>query len=589
MSIQFTRADGYPVGTPSPPDPSDPFAGIPGKIGDMLRNGDAVNNALRRELAGKHLLDDADEYEGSSVAGDPYNWQEPPKTKGFDLWSWDSGVAGKPKDPRLKKEDDAVPPRTLGEHLAAEDRANAFKSNPKPYDNAAYYDKNKGHLDLGPATDWVNQNAFDTKQRERQRTHSDGADPTDGGSTGLLKNRIADPTVKRNGLSPGAHYGTFSPDLKDDSFSAGEVERRSWHAGMEDVDRLNGGAGYSQTNLGLWSLREHNKHGDTADAGLGARGEIANVFQTGAGETVVRANGLAGIEGSAGVKAKFKPYNTNVAIGAELRGGLFGEAGVTYRPVRFEPTIAGARIDLSPEIGATGRVFTGGEIGGGFKATWRMLPDPLTGKMSPEVGVEAKGAAFVGGKAEIDGSVGAAGIGSVGGNASGLYGLGAEGKARFGIAKDDQGRRKLRFELKFAAALGLGLGFGIRGEINIDGLMRFGAGLVQANKQIARAIINFARAAGNKVSETWKSIIKGAGQGLGEAGHAVKSVAKRAGKAIEGAAKDVGNRIKKAASTVGGAIKNAANTVVETAKNVAKDVGNAFKSVGNKIKDFFGF
>ena len=554
----------------------------------MLRNGDAVNNALRRELAGKHLLDDADEYEGSSVAGDPYNWQEPPKSKGFDLWHLNSGVVEKPKDPRFKKDDDAASPRTLGEHFAAED-ANTFRSNPKPYDSAAYYDKNKGHLDLGPATDWVNKNAFDTKQRQRQKTQSDGAEPADSGSTGLLKNRIDDPTVKRNGLSPGVHYGTFTPDLKDDLFSTEEVERRSWHAGMEDVDRLNGGAGYSQTNLGLWSLDEHNKHGDTADAGLGARAEIVNVFQTGAGETVVRANGLAGIEGSAGVKAKFKPYNTNVAIGAELRGGLFGEAGVTYRPVRFEPTIAGARIDLSPEIGATGRVFTGGEIGGGFKATWRMLPDPLTGKLSPEVGVEAKGAAFVGGKAEMDGSVGAAGIGSVGGNAAGLYGLGAEGKARFGIAKDDQGRRKLRFELKFAAALGLGLGFGIRGEINIDGLMRFGVGLVQANKQIARAIINFAQAAGSKVSETWNSIIKGAGQGLGEAGNAVKKVAKKAGKAIKEAVKDVGNGIKKAASTVGGAIKNAANTVAETAKNVAKDVGNAVKSVGNKIKHLLGF
>lgn len=556
MSASFPRVDNSPTNFVPPlglPNPSPDL----GKLGDIL-NG-PLDSGIQRQMAGKHLLENADQY-----AEGPVDWEERNKGLGADLWSKESGVADKPKDPRLKKskDGDAEPkgdaadkPATLQDLFKAEDRqddkkkADAFGEKPTPYDPEAYYKKNSGHLDGGRATDWLNQQAYETKTRE-------SADDGSG------KKFIADPQVKRTGLSAETQYGNYTPELREGTFSNVEVQRDAWHKGHEQVNRLNGGEGYTQTNRGLWTLTEESKKGGTGSFGMGTRAEFANNFDLpGSGEATVRANGLAGFESSAGGKFKFKPGEANVSAGAEMRAGVFGEVGGDYRPVTWEPKIFGAPINLSPEVSGAGRVFTGGELGAGFKAGWRLTPDPVSGKMSPEAGIEAKGSAFVGGKAEGEATVGVAGIGNVGGSVAGLYGLGAEGKAKLGLAKDDKGRTKLKFELKGALALGLGLGAGIKGEINVDGLMRFGANLARANREVVQ-----------KVSEGVKTAV-----------NTVKNAADTVKRGVETAANTVKQGVEKAVDKV----KEVANTVVDKGKEVVDKIEDGVKSAAKKVGNFF--
>ena len=582
MSANFPRVDNTTTTLVPPPEQPDPFANR-SKL-DQILNG-PLDSGLHRQMAGKHLLEDADQY-----GNNPYDWEERPKGISSDLWSKEMGVADKPKDPRLKKDKDgegdgkvkgegAEKPRTLEELFKAEDKENkkkadAFDEKPKPYDRDKYYDKNQGHLDGGRFTDWLNQQAYETKVRNQEAEKRAENGDTKGGSgkTGpkegesFAKKPFADPEVKRTGISAETHYGNYTPELREGPFSNVQVQRDAWHLGHEQVNRLNGGEGYTQTNRGLWTLTEEAKKGATASFGMGTRAEFANVYDLpGSGQATVRANGLAGFESSAGGKFKFKPHETNISAGAEMRAGVFGEVGGTYRPVTWEPKIFGAPINLSPEVSGAGRVFTGGELGGGFKAGWRLTPDPVTGKMSPEAGIEAKAAAFVGGKAEAEGTVGLAGVGNVGGSVAGLYGVGAEGKAKLGLAKDEQGRTKLRFELKGALALGLGLGFGIKGEINVDGLMRFGANFVRANREFFNNIGEGAKTAFNTVK-------RGVETAFNKTKEAVNT-------AVEKTKEVVNTAVEKG--------KEVVNTVVDKGKEIVDKVGDGLKDAGKKIGGFF--
>lgn len=574
MSANFPRVDTTTPTLVPPQAQPDPFADR-SKL-DLIMNG-PLDSGIHRQMTGRHLLENADQY-----TDNPYDWEERPKGIGFDLWDKQLGVADKPKDPRLKKDKDGEgdgkvkgegtdKPRTLEELFKAEDnkkKADAFDEKPKPYDRDKYYDKNQGHLDGGRFTDWVNQQAYETKVRkdEREEREKLGTPAPKGGGDSFAKKPFTDPEVKRTGISAETHYGNFTPELREGPFSNVEVQRDAWHLGHEQVNRLNGGEGYTQTNRGLWTLTEEAKKGATASFGMGTRAEFANVFDLpGSGQATVRANGLAGFESSAGGKFKFKPHETNISAGAEMRAGVFGEVGGTYRPVTWEPKIFGAPINLSPEVSGAGRVFTGAELGAGFKAGWRLVPDPVSGKMSPEAGIEAKGSAFIGGKAEGEATVGLAGLGNVGGSVAGLYGVGAEGKARLGLGKDEAGRTKLKFELKIAAALGLGLGFGIKGEINVDGLMRFGANFVRANREFF-----------NKVGEGAKTAINTVKNGVENAFNRTKVFAENA---VEKTKEVVNTAVEKT--------KEFAENAVDKVKEVGEKIGDGVKKAANKVKNFF--
>lgn len=571
MSASFPRVDNSPT-TLIPPGQTDIQTGL-SKL-DQILNG-PLDAGIHRQM-GRHLLDNADEYTGT----DPYEWG-PGRTKEFDIYDGDAGVASKPKDPRLKKDKDdggdgtlkndgSAKSSTLQDLFKADDpqvdkqKADAFNQPPAPYNRDEYYKKNPDHLDLGAWTDRLNQMSYDTKVREDEAERlAQGGQPrpgTDGtgakNDDSFAKNPFAPPEVKRTGLSAEVGFGNYTPVPRASPFSTEQIERDSWHAGYENVERQDDGSGYSQTNLGAWRVSENGQSGSSASVGVGARAEAVQVFDVpGGGEVTVRGNVLAGGEASGGGKLKFGAAETTVAAGAEARAGIFGEAGATYRPVEFQTTILGAPIDLSPEISAAGRAFTGGEIGAGFKAGWRMVPDPTTGKVTPEAGIEAKGSAFIGGKVEAEGSVGMADVGSVGGSVAGLYGVGVEGKAKLGLGKDDKGRLKLKFEFKGAAALGLGLGWGFKGEINVDGLMRFGARVARANREVI-----------NKVKE-----------GVNTAVNAVKNGVNTAV-----------DKTKEAVNTAVDKAKEAVNTVVDKGKEVVNKVEDGLKNAAKKVKGLFG-
>lgn len=560
MSASFPRVDNSPTNFVPPPGQPDSLSNL-GKVDEIL-NG-PLDSGIQRHMAGKHLLENADQY-----ADDPVDWEERGKSRELDFWNKEAGVAAKPKDPRLKKDkggegdtqpkgDGADKPGTLQDLFKAEDRqddkkkADAFDEKPKPYDSETYYKKNGGHLDGGRATDWLNQQAYETKARD------------DAGERSGNK-LLADPQVKRTGLSAETQYGNYTPELREGPLSNVEIERQAWHKGHEQVNRLNGGEGFTQTNRGLWAMTEdvEGKKAGTASFGMGTRAEVANVYDLpGSGEATVRANGLAGFESSAGGKFKAKATEGNISAGAEMRAGVFGEVGGDYRPVTWEPKIFGAPIDLSPEVSGAGRVFTGGELGAGFKTAWRLVPDPASGKLAPEAGIEAKGSAFIGGKAEGEATVGVAGIGNVGGSGAVLYGAGVEGKAKLGLGKDDKGRTKLRFELKGALALGLGLGAGIKGEINVDGLVRFGANLARANREVI-----------HKVAEGAKTAI-----------NTVKNAAETVKKGVETAV----DKTKQVVNTAVDKAKEVVNTVVDKGKEVVDKIEDGVKAAAGKVKGFF--
>ncbi|MDG5977703.1 iron-regulated protein FrpC [Hydrogenophaga taeniospiralis CCUG 15921] len=576
MSTTLTRPD---LDSPSfampPPDPNDPLGNVPGKLGDILRNGGPLDSGIQRQMAGKHLLENADQY-----TDNPVQWEEAPKGKEFEFWDKQTGVADKPKDPRLKKDKAADTPRSLEEHFKAEDKPSSkqAEAGDKPYDRDKYYEKNQGHLDGGRATDWLNQKAYETKNREQAAEKGDGS----------TKSSFTETNVKRTGLSADTHYGNYTPTLKEGALSDIEIRRQAWHAGHEDVNRLNGGAGYSQTNAGVWTLDEKAKNAGTGSVGAGARGEIANVIDLpGSGELTLKANGMAGFEGSGGGKAKFKPHETTLAGGGEARVGAGGEFGGTYRPVTFEPKILGAPINLSPEVNWAGRVFNGAEAGAGFKAGWRLVPDPTTGKMSPEAGIEVKGAAFAGGKAEGEATAGLGGVGNVGGSVAGLYGIGAEGKAKVGLTKDESGKTKLKFELKGALALGLGLGAGIKGEINVDGLIRFASNLAKANRAFVNKVSHGAQTAIHAVKQGVNTAINSTKQAFNTAVDTVKHGVQTAVATTKEVAQKVVDKVKDTAVTVAEKAKEVATTVVDKAKEVADKVGDGIKEGAKKVGNFF--
>lgn len=588
MSTTLNRPELDPTAFSPPPAANDPLANVPGKLGDILRNGGPLDSGIQRHMAGKHILENADQYTDS-----PVQWEEAPKTNEFDLWNKESGVADKPKDPRLKKDKAADPPNTLEEHFKAEDKQNKqADGGDKPYDRDKYYDKNKGHLDGGQATDWLNQKAYETKTREQAKEA--------GNDSG--KSSFTETSVKRTGLSADTQYGNYTPNLKESALSNEEIRRKAWHAGHEDVNRLNGGAGYTQTNAGVWTLDEKAKNAGTGSVGAGARGEIANVIDLpGSGELTLKANGMAGFEASGGGKAKFKATDTTLTGGGEARVGAAGEFGGTYRPATFEPKIFGAPINLSPEVNWAGRVFNGAEAGASAKAGWKLVPDPTTGKMSPEAGVEVKGSAFAGGKAEGEATVGLGGVGNVGGSVAGLYGIGAEGKAKIGLAKDESGKTKLKFELKGALALGLGLGAGFKGEINVDGLIRFASNLAKANRAVLNKIsqgvntvkqgfstaVNATEAAAHKVKDFAVNTANKVKNGVETAVNATKTALGSAMNAVKNGVTDVVDGAKNVANTVVDKAKDVAEKVVDKVKDVAEKVGDGIKEGAKKVGKFF--
>ncbi|MDR7149937.1 hypothetical protein J2W49_001892 [Hydrogenophaga palleronii] len=583
MSATFSRIETEPTAYVPPLPPPEGQTDTPGKLGTYLRDGGALDSGIHRQMAGKQLLENADQY-----ADNPVEWEEAPKGKELEFWDKSSGVVDKPKDPRLKKDkdgdggvknDSTTKSSTLGELFEAEDRKNqqtteSSGNKSKPYDRDKYYDKNPGHLDGGRATDWLNQKSYETKLREKEAEKAAAGDTPSksAGAKGDDKSLFTDPSIKRTGLSADTHYGNYTPELREGPLSDHEIRRDAWHAGHEKVNRLNGGAGYSQTNAGVWTLEEKKKNAGTGSVGVGARAEIANnIDVAGSGELTLRANGMAGFEGSGGGKFKVGAAQTTLNAGAEARVGAAGEFGGTYRPVTFEPKILGAPINLSPEINWAGRGFNGAEVGAGFKSGWRMVPDPMSGKMSPEAGIEAKAAAFVGGKAEGEATVGLGGVGNVGGSVAGLYGLGAEGKAKVGLTKDESGKTKLKFELKGALALGLGLGLGVKGEINIDGLMRFADNLVKANQAFL-----------NKVGHGAQTAINTVKQGVSTAVADVKQVANKAFDTVKDVANTVVDKVKEAATKT---LKEGVSTAAVEAKQVANKAVDTVKKVTNKAVD----
>lgn len=578
MSSQFPRVNSDPsLFLPPQPEPAnDPFALIPGKLGDFLRSGGPLDSGIQRQMGSKYLLDNMD---AQPQGADPFDWEEGQQYKGFDK-TLEKGATDKPKDPRLKKDKgdntevggkEKSEPRTLQELIdeekANQKKASAFEEKP-PYNQKKYYEKNPDHLNLGKATDWVNQQSYETKVRNQEledkkaaqkEAHKRGDPPVKDDKPsekqGMFQDRFDKTDVKRTGISAETHYGSFTPEMREGPFSNIEIERHSTHLGHEEVKRLNGGRGYSQTNAGMWGMTEAIKRGGTVGGGMGARAEIVDVIDTGAGDLTLRANGLLGVEASSGSKFKFKPHETNISTGSEIRAGLFGEGGVTYRPVEWEPKIFGAPLNLSPEVEGVGRVFNGGELGAGMKMGWRLIPDPISGKLSPEIGMEAKGAAFVGGKAEGEVMVGLAGVGKIGGSAAVLYGAGVEGKASLGLTKDDKDRTRFKGELKFGAALGLGATFGVKFDINVDGLMRFGGNLMKANKEFF-----------NK-----------AGAVFDTATHKVAETAKQALTKVEEVGKEVVNKVEEVGKEVVNKVEEVANKAVEGVKKAAKKIKKFFK------------
>lgn len=535
MSSQFPRIGNDPAAfvPPQTNTTNDPFASIPGKLGEFLRGGGQLDTTIRRQMEGSRYLQDDMEALADS---DQYDWSQGGKLGGEK--TWDFGATDKPKDGRLKEDKtevagkDSTEPHTLRKMMddekARQQKESAF--NDKPYDKQKYYDKNSQHLDGGKATDWLNQKAYGTKLREQQaeagkEAGKSGSDKrgAEGSKSGLFKDRVDDTDVKRGGITAETHYGSFTPTLLEGSLSSNKVTRDSTHTGYENVNRLGEGTGYTQTNAGTWGTRESAKGGRTFDGGMGARAEGVNTYSTGnGGELTVRGTALAGAEGSVGGKFGVGPLETTIQGGAEARVGLFGEAGVTYQPVEWKPTVFGAPIDLSPQVDVTTRTFTGAEVGAGGKMGWRLLPDPAGGKMSPEMGAEGKAAAFAGGKAEAEGMVGAADVGKAGGSVAGLYGIGAEGKAALGLNKDEKGRTRLKGELKLGASLGIGLTLGVKFDINVDGISRFGSNVIQKSKQFFNKVGNAVKDAPEKVA-----------QAFDEAADKVKGAAKDALKGIK--------------------------------------------------------
>lgn len=595
MSAQFPLRGSDPnAAIPLAPNPTldDPFGNVPGKIGDLLRSDSPLNSGLRNATASKHLLEHTDQLEDG-----PINFVEPPKTQEFDLGKEKgTGISAKVKDPRLKNKDkdktqaDGADGDSKAEGKDKKDKKDKDPLEAKPYDHDEFYKKNPNQLHFGGVSDFLNQKAYETSLRKAQQEAAEKAakegkqgDASPWGLTpqgpqpradGGWKDRVATPQYKQTGLtSDNLAYGNNTPKLSENPWlETKEITRDASNLGYRQTTELNGGKGYSQVTAGTWGLNERvSKGGELQDAdkgstfsgGAGVRTDLATVVDAGPGQAMFQLNTLAGAEGSAGMKFKAGPLATQVAVGAEGRVGMYSEGAVTYRPVNFEPKIFGAPINLSPEISTGGRVSpVGAEAGASAKIGYSFIPDPTTGKLTPQIGADLKASAFAGGMAEGDVGVGIGGIGKVGVTYGALYGIGAFGKAKLGLEKDG-GKSKLRFDFKFGAALGVGTSFGFKGEINVDGLMRFGANLVKANKAVFR------------------SISRGFNNGLA----AAREAASKALDGVKNAAHTVANKVKETANKVADKVKETAQKAADAVKETAEKAVDAVKDVGNKIAD----
>jgi len=531
MSSQSPRVDGDSTAffTPLRDPLADPSQSRNVKLGDILRQGGPLDSGMR-QLGSKLFSADVDEHANGEVCGEPFDWQRLQKTKVFGQ-DGESGTAGLPTNLRLKQDRDAGKPREGGKtgngltelrewvgDDGAPKKADAFGT--KVSEGKLEYSKDVRQFERKRTSEWSNEKTGGHTQTGEK---SPGAPGRNNGFTrDRTYDRTEEPTRKRAPLSAETHYGNYTPDLRDGRGND-EVKRNTWKSGHEDVDLLNGGNGSSKTNAGLWTVTQETKRGGTAAFGMGMQGEVVDVIKAGPGELTLRANGLFGMETSAGGKFSLSPRDVELSAGAELRAGAFGEAGFGYRPVTWEPKLFGVPIDLSPELEGAGRVFAGGELGGGIKAGWRLKTDPVTGKTVPEAGIEAKANAFAGGKAEGDASVGVSGLGKVGGSAAALGGVGVEGKASLGMKRDPGGHRKLKFELKAGAALGVGASFGVKGEIDLEGLLRFFEGVGKAGKKVVNKVGGAFKGAARKVKEGVTSVTKAIAETTTKAVDKVKS------------------------------------------------------------------
>jgi len=505
MSSQSPRVerDSTAFFTPLRDPLADPSQSRNVKLGDMLRQGGPLDSGMR-QLGSRLFSGDVDEHANTEACGEPFDWQRLQKTKVFGQ-DGESGPAGVLTNLRLKQDKDAGKPHDGGktgngllelrEWVAEEGapkKADAFS--PKLSDGKLEYSKDGRQFERKRTSEWSNEKTGGSTQADAKTPDATRR------NNGFTRDRTDEPTRKRAPLSAETHYGNYTPDLREGRAND-DVKRNTWKSGHEDVHLLNEGNGSSKTNAGLWTLTQETKRGGTAAFGMGMQGEVVDVIQAGPGELTLHANGLFGMETSAGGKFSLSARDVELSAGAELRAGAFGEAGFGYRPVTWEPKLFGVPIDLSPELEGAGRVFAGGELGGGVKAGWRLKTDPATGKTVPEAGIEAKANAFAGGKAEGDASVGVSGLGKVGGSAAALGGVGVEGKASLGVKRDPGGHRKLKFELKAGAALGVGASFGVKGEIDLEGLMRFFEGVGKAGKKVVNKVGGAFKGAARKVKE----------------------------------------------------------------------------------------
>ena len=509
MSSQSPRVerDSTAFFTPLRDPLADPSQSRNAKLGDMLRQGGPLDSGMR-QLGSTLFSGDVDEHANKEVCGEPFDWRRLQKTKVFGP-DGESGSAGLPTNLRLKQDKDAGQPHDGGkpgsgltelrEWVAEEGapkKTDAFS--PKLSDGKLEYAKDVRQFERRRTNEWSNEKTGGSTQPDAKTPDATRR------NTGFTRDRTTDrtdePTRKHAPLSAETHYGNYTPDLREGRAND-DVKRNTWKSGHEDVNLLNEGNGSSKTNAGLWTVTQETQRGGTAAFGMGMQGEAVDVIKAGPGELTLRANGLFGMETSAGGKFSLSARDVELSAGAELRAGAFGEAGFGYRPGTWEPKLFGVPIDLSPELEGAGRVFAGGELGGGIKAGWRLKTDPATGKTVPEAGIEAKANAFAGGKAEGDASVGVSGLGKVGGSAAALGGVGVEGKASLGVKREPGGHRKLKFELKAGAALGVGASFGVKGEIDLEGLLRFFEGVGKAGKKVVDKVGGAFKGAARKVKD----------------------------------------------------------------------------------------
>ena len=85
MSANFSRVESGTTTFVPPLGQPDPSADL-SKL-DRILNG-PLDSGIQRQMAGKHLLENADQYADGAV-----DWEERPKGKEYDFWNKETGVA----------------------------------------------------------------------------------------------------------------------------------------------------------------------------------------------------------------------------------------------------------------------------------------------------------------------------------------------------------------------------------------------------------------------------------------------------------------------------------------------------------------